>query len=86
MTDEEVPFEELAPVYRRQVVMARARHLLAVFFWNSDERERWFGTPRADMDGRTPRELVDADEYEAVLEAARDPRRDPSRERAASDS
>lgn len=78
MTDE-VPFDELAPVYRRRLVMARARHLLAVFFWDYDELERWFDTPRADMDGRTPRELVDADEYEPVLEAARDPRQgDPS--------
>lgn len=75
----EVPFDELAPVYRRWLVMARARHLLAVVFWDYDERERWFDKRRADMDGRTPRELVDADEYDAVLEAAKDPRRDPSR-------
>jgi hypothetical protein len=78
MTDD-VPFDELAPVRRRQVVMARARHLLAVFFWDYDELERWFDKSREDMGGRTPRELVEVDEYERVLAAARDPRRDPSR-------
>lgn len=77
MTDE-VPFEELAPIYRRRVVMARTRHLLAVFFWDYRELERWFDTPRSDMNGRTPRQLVDADEYDAVLAAAHDPRSDPA--------